>query len=172
MNAKLVHPPPTDAKRPRKLNVLFISLYTQMGGGEFSILHQMKNLDRVLFNPILIAPAEGALTQKLEELGIRVKIVPFPVVPLRDLIRPRIAKSFVQSAFALRRALIEMNVDLIQCSDVLALLLLVPFLVTKPVPVVFSIIFFYERLRAWILNMLAPLFVPAIVVDSKMVRDD
>lgn len=46
------------------------------GGGQFSLLGLLQNIDREQFKPLLVCPFEGSLTTKAKELGITVEIVP------------------------------------------------------------------------------------------------
>ncbi len=52
-------------------NILYISPFTYIGGGEISLLILLKNLDHQMVRPFLICYAEGPLVQKAKKLGIK-----------------------------------------------------------------------------------------------------
>ena len=57
-------------------NILYTSLSGQMlGGGQRSLLLLLERLDRTKFNPFLVCPSEGGLTEKVKKLGIKTRII-------------------------------------------------------------------------------------------------
>jgi glycosyltransferase involved in cell wall biosynthesis len=116
--------------------------------------------------------SDGPLVQKVKSLGIEVYAIPFTVVMLRQILNPRVFSNNLRASRSLTKLLHEQHVDIIQCSDVLALWLLLPALLVRAKPVVYSVTFFHERLRAWMLNLIALPFVSKLVFNSKSVRDD
>jgi glycosyltransferase involved in cell wall biosynthesis len=160
-----------DSQRKQKA-VLFMSLYTEMGGAEYCLYHQIKNLDRARYLPILLVNREGQLTEKLRAQSVEIVVLPFPVVMLKSLIRPAVLGQVFAAARSIKRYIVNAEIDLIQCSDVLSLILLLPAIFAKPKRVVYSVVFFYELSRAVLFNLLAFLFVDRIVTDSCAVRED
>ncbi|MFI5251636.1 MAG: glycosyltransferase family 4 protein [Bacteroidota bacterium] len=160
-----------DSQIPRR-TIAFISLYTEMGGGEFSLYYILKYLDKQRYRPILIVNRDGPLVERVKSLGIEIFRIPFSVVMLKELIRPKNFAQNFRAAIALKKLLAAEHVDIIQCGDVLSFLILLPALLTRPRSVVFSVIFYYEKLRAWLLNLLALVFTAKIVTNSKSVSDD
>jgi glycosyltransferase involved in cell wall biosynthesis len=152
--------------------IAFISLYTEMGGAEYSLFFLLKSLDRDTYRPILVVNSDGPLVHKVKSLGIEVFEIPFTVVMLKQILKPRVFSNNLRASRSLTKLLHEQHVDIIQCSDVLALWLLLPALLVKARPVVYSVTFFHERLRAWMLNLIALPFVSKLVFNSKSVRDD
>lgn len=55
-----------------KINILYISPFPHLGGGEISLLTLLKNLDRERFKSSLICYSEGPFIEKVKELGIEV----------------------------------------------------------------------------------------------------
>ncbi|MBU0502988.1 MAG: glycosyltransferase family 4 protein [Candidatus Omnitrophota bacterium] len=55
-------------------NILYISLFGQIGGGEVSLLSILKNLDRSQFSPCVISYTDGPLIKRIQELNIDVSI--------------------------------------------------------------------------------------------------
>lgn len=58
-------------------NILLTSWYTGLGGGETDLLSLAEFLDPDLWNPHLLLPAEGVLSQKWREHGWQVHITPY-----------------------------------------------------------------------------------------------
>jgi glycosyltransferase involved in cell wall biosynthesis len=157
---------------PAQKTIAFISLYTEMGGAEYSLYFLLKNLDQDKYRPILIVNSDGPLVEKIKSLGIEVFEIPFKVVMLRQILGSGIFFHNFRASKALKKLFREQNVDIIQCSDVLSLWLLLPALFVRTKPVVYSVTFFHEKLRAWLLNLIALPFVSKLVFNSKSVRDD
>lgn len=58
-------------------DLLFITTYTGMGGGETSLLTLVEHLDPALYRPHLCVPREGQLTERWRAHGWPVHITPF-----------------------------------------------------------------------------------------------
>ncbi len=155
-----------------RLTILYVNLYVGMGGGEYSLLHLLKNLDREKFCLIMMFNKRGPFVDKVERLGVETVFFPYEVVILRRLLNPRVFWRNVKASFQIKSFLKSYNVDIIQCSDVLSLLLLLPSLLRLKIPVIYNVIMFYDRARSWLFNPLALFFVKQIVTNSKAVRND
>ncbi len=59
------------------IRVLFTSWYTGLGGGETDLLTLAGALNRSRYEPHLLAPAEGPLTDRWREAGLPVHILPY-----------------------------------------------------------------------------------------------
>lgn len=55
-------------------NILHVSPFSNLGGGEFSLLLELKNLDRKRFRSFCVCYSDGELSKKLKELDIEVTI--------------------------------------------------------------------------------------------------
>jgi glycosyltransferase involved in cell wall biosynthesis len=55
-------------------NILYISAFSHIGGGEISLLLLLKNLDHQMVRPFLICYSEGPFVQKAKALGIKTVI--------------------------------------------------------------------------------------------------
>lgn len=152
--------------------ILYISLYTGMGGGEYGLYYLIKHLDKSRFEPVVLFNERGPLVDRIEELGVRTVILPFRTVMLRQMIIPANFWFNVKAAMILRKFVSEERIQLVQCSDVLALLLLVPSSLRARIRVVYSVIFFYEWTRMVLFNLLAIFMVDRIVSLSKVIKDD
>ena len=149
-----------------------MNLYTEMGGGEYAIYYLVKELDKSRYHPIMLFNKRGAFVEKIESLGIETSIVPFPAVMLKKLIAPNVIWKTMKASRELRRVLKDNAVDLIHCSDVLTLLLIAVPAARCRIPVVYSVIFFYEPARIFLLNVLALLAVKRIIANSGAVKED
>ncbi|MFH1389813.1 MAG: glycosyltransferase, partial [Candidatus Margulisiibacteriota bacterium] len=52
-------------------NILFLEQFSSLGGGQRMLLQLLKGLDRSIYNPCVILPAEGDLTKELTKLGVK-----------------------------------------------------------------------------------------------------
>ena len=59
------------------LNLLFVSSYSDLGGGETVLVTLASSLDRARFRPHLLVPRAGQLSQRWESLGWPVHILPW-----------------------------------------------------------------------------------------------
>ena len=153
-----------------KIRVLLISLYTQFGGGEYGLHYLLKHIDRRKFEPILVVNERGPLVENAESFGIECIVVPFTVVMLQQLIKPGIFWKNLKASFALRRIIISKKIQIVQCQDVLSLLLLLPASLTCRIRIIYNVIFFHESIRVFLLDLLSLFRVRCIAVLSKSVR--
>ena len=59
-------------------NILYLHNKTEISGGEISLLNLWENLDRKMFTPVLIIPAEGEFSRRAKDLKVRVIIYALP----------------------------------------------------------------------------------------------
>lgn len=63
------------------MNILYLSdTGNIIGGGEFSLLAKLENIDRLEFRPFLAAPVEGSLTEAAKGLRVPLRIIPYKKV--------------------------------------------------------------------------------------------
>ena len=60
----------TDSAANNKINILYVSPFSHIGGGEVSILTVISNLDRKVFYPILVCYEDGPFVEKARRSGI------------------------------------------------------------------------------------------------------
>lgn len=156
----------------KRITILFLNLFTWLGGGEYSVYYLVKNIDRSAYRPILLFNKNGPFREKAQAIGAETAIIPYDIVEPKKLLRPRSVLRNIRASFAIKRLIRSEGVDLIQCSDVFALVLLLPALISFRIPVVYSVIVFYGRLRCWFLNLVAILFIRHIVTNSSAVKAD
>lgn len=69
----------TDNKR-QPLRIAFIEQDVRIGGAEINLFCLLERLDRSRFDPVVVCPREGPLTEKLSELGIPWVLVRTPAL--------------------------------------------------------------------------------------------
>jgi glycosyltransferase involved in cell wall biosynthesis len=158
--------------RAARTTIAYINMYTEMGGGEYAIYHLLKNLDRSRYRPIMIFNGRGPFVERVEALGIETVIIPFRSVMLKRLVRPAVIRSAIETSRQMYRYFEHHRVDLIHCTDVLTLLFLARAVWRWRIPVVYNIIFFHDRVRMWLFNLLALALVRRIVTNSHAIRAD
>ncbi len=170
MNGSGVHPLPPSGEH--KLNVLILNVHTEMGGGEYALYYTLRSLDRTRIRPLMLFNRQGAFPDRVRDLGIETLIVPFPAVMLRELISPAVLAGMFRAACRMHRLLREERIDVVQCSDILTLLLVAFPVLVRRLPVIYCVIFFYEWTRMLLFNLLAALLVEKIVANSHAVARD
>ena len=156
----------------RKTNIVFVSLYSEMGGGEYATYNLLKNLDRDRFHPIVLFGGRGTFVDKVQSLGIETLIVPFQPVMLKELVNPMVLRTVLKKSGEISRSLGGRDIDIVHCSDVFSLFLVLKSVLRSRMHVVFNIIFFYEWPRLILFNILAIFFVNEIVTNSHAVARD
>ncbi len=165
-------PHPARPTGEEKVNVLIVNLHTEMGGGEYALYDTLRSLDRTRVRPVMLFNRQGSFPDRLRDLGIDTIILPFPAVMLRELVSPPVLAAMLKASCRMHRLLREERIDVVQCSDVLTLLLLALPVLARRVPVIFCVIFFYEWTRMLLFNLLAAVLVEKIVANSPAVARD
>ncbi|HET7291828.1 MAG TPA: glycosyltransferase family 4 protein [Vicinamibacteria bacterium] len=106
--------------------VLYLNLYATIGGAERALLELVGRLDPARHTPIVALGGEGELVAALRGRGVEAAVVPFPTPPLHGLLWPPTLWRVARAARRLGRQVVERGVRLVQCGDVLGLLLLGP----------------------------------------------
>ena len=156
----------------RKTKIMFVSLYSEMGGGEYATYNLLKNIDRDRFHPVVLFGGPGTFVDKVQSLGIETLIIPFQPVMLKKLARPKVLGNVLKTSGEISRSLSGRDVDIVHCSDVFSLFLILKSVLRSRLRVVFNIIFFYELPRLILFNILAIFFVNEIVTNSRAVSRD
>ena len=152
--------------------ILFINLYTEMGGNEVAVLNLANSLDRSRFTPVMMFNRSGPFANRAEACGIETVIVGYQTVMLHRLAIPGVFWTNIKASRAIYQYLKRADIDIIQCSDVLSLLLICMPVLRLRIPVVYSVVFYYEWLRVLLFNMLALLIVDKIVANSDGVMEE
>ncbi len=162
----------SDANRPRPAKILIINLYTEMGGNEYSMLNLVKALDRARFTPVMLFNAHGPFVEKVEQLGVETAFIPYRSVMLQKLVVPAVCRANAAASRELYRFLRQAEIDIIHCSDVLALMLVFFPVLRLRIPVVYHVVFFYEWMRIVLFNIIALFVVKKIIANSFAVEHD
>ena len=56
--------------------ILFFDHTSKMGGGEISLFNLVTHLDRTRFEPVVVLASDGALRQKLSDMGVETHVLP------------------------------------------------------------------------------------------------
>ncbi|MBI1806078.1 MAG: glycosyltransferase family 4 protein [Ignavibacteria bacterium] len=156
----------------KKITILFINLYTEMGGGEYVIYYLLKELNRSRYEPVMMFNQRGAFVEKVEALGVRTVIVPYQRMMLKELVRPAMFFNAVKASQEIQRFLKQNPIDIIHCSDVLSLAFVAVPVLRFRIPLVYNVVFFYEWTRIIAFNILALFTVRMIVAHSLAVKKD
>jgi len=95
-------------EKNKKYNILYTSSFGSLkGGGQRSLLLLLKNLDKEKYNPYLLVPESGELSDAAKALAI--KVIEYPISSLRSLNLAATMRSFGR----LRKIIEKFNIDLI-----------------------------------------------------------
>ena len=67
-------------KENLKTKIMFLHSGAELYGADQILLTVVSNIDKSKFEPIVVLPNEGPLVSKLIENGIRVEIIPYPII--------------------------------------------------------------------------------------------
>lgn len=160
------------SKEINKITVLYFNLFTWLGGGEYSVFHLVSNLDHSQYRPLMLFNKDGPFVEKLRAAGIETVIIPFAVAKPLSLLKPQNIIKNWKASLQILDLVRDRQVSIVQCSDVYALLLLIPSLLRFRLKMVYNLIIFYSVLRYWFFNILTFLFIDRIVATSNIVKND
>lgn len=158
--------------RTHRVTIGCFSLFTWLGGGEYAMYYLMKSIDQKRFRPILIVNRQGPLTEKAGKSGIEIIIVPFVVAKPVEMLTLKNITLNIRASLEISRIIQQRQVDVIHCTDIFSIFLLLPALARKRMPVIFNMIVFYSLFRSWLLNFFSFLCIDHIVTNSSAVRND
>jgi glycosyltransferase involved in cell wall biosynthesis len=151
--------------------VLFLNLYSSLGGAENALLHLLAALDRTRCRPLVVVGREGPLVDALRAQGVETIVLPFPAPPLWHLALPWILWRELRAAWRLRRLVREAGAGIIHAGDVLGLLLALPARLSGA-RVVYQVNYLGGRLRLLLMNVAALLCARRVLVFSEAQRRD
>ena len=146
--------------------VLYLSLYTTIGGAERALLELLGAADISRFRPLVVVPGEGPLPSALAARGFEVCREAFPTPPLHALFRPQVARALLAAAWRLRRLARTRGVRLFHCGDLLAALLLLPASWPRG-RVLYQVNYIGGAPRRWLLNLLGLFTLHKVVAYSR-----
>lgn len=71
-----------------KYKILFVNLFSEIGGAETSLLYLLEKLDKTKFEPIVIVPKRGYFSERLKEIGVKTIYLPLPGFLIQTLFIP------------------------------------------------------------------------------------
>ena len=96
-----------------KQRILYLTYHTEIGGGETSLIYLLQKLDKHIFAPLVVVPAVGQVSQRLQKLDIPVQIIPMSGFFWRKLFIPGLSLRTLWRLFKLvkefRPRLIHVN---------------------------------------------------------------
>lgn len=160
-----------EQNQPQKIPVLFVNLYAEMGGGEYAVYNLAKLLDPERFEPIFLFNKSGPFVDKIEALGVKTVLIPYEGVMLQRLLHPRIFWSNFKASLTLRQYIKAHSIQIIHCTDVFSLLLLLPAFLLHRIQIVYNVIMYYNAVQCAAFNVLGLLMVRCIVAPSQAVKN-
>lgn len=106
------------------MKVLYVNSSASGYGGEICLLEMVTRLSIRGFEPLVVLPEEGILTEKLREKGISFRVMPLAVIDRRIFKSAGFAKfwrNFIPSIVALRRIIKEERVALVHSNTSIVL---------------------------------------------------
>ena len=96
-----------------RYKILYLTYHPQIGGGETMLINLLLNLNKELFEPIVVVPKKGQLTEKLKQLNIQTHILPMNGYLIRTFFVPGMSPfgiyQFLRLAKKLKPHLIHVN---------------------------------------------------------------
>lgn len=147
------------------IRILFTSWYTGLGGGETDLLTLAEALDRSRYQPHLLLPAEGQLSERWRGAGFPAHILPY-----------RGASTFfipaIWSRFPVVRRMSELlrrqHIDLVQ-SDYHSLPLIAPAARSAGIPISWTVWGWWYKPKPWQRAFFRQ--IPVAVARSRSIRD-
>lgn len=129
--------------------ILYLSAFSEIGGGETSLLYLLSKLNKKKFTPIVVLPKEGQLSNQLRQAHITVYIIPFSPYSWRFLFLPGCTPSALLKLFRLCRTqrpkLIHLNHPILSLyGGLIGKLLKIPVITTAHGP--WDIYYFFHDL--------------------------
>jgi len=145
--------------------ILFASWYTGLGGGETDLLTLAESLDADRYDPHLLLPSDGQLTERWREMGWQVHIVPFRGATTFFI--PQIWERFpVVDAFA---NLLQREQIALVHSDYHTLPMIAPACRRADVPIMWTVHGWWFKPKLWQHNFFRS--ITTAVARSQAVRD-
>lgn len=95
--------------------VLYANPTHKMGGAEFSLLALMEKLNRRLYEPILLCPSDGLLSQMCHERNIKTLFLPSIPPPAGRAITAY--RTLLQNAFFIKRLIQKFDISLVHSNS-------------------------------------------------------
>ena len=153
------------------MKVLYLNLYSDLGGGEFSLLHLARLLDRKI-KPLFLFARPGSFSRRLDAMGVETMVLGYEPAMVSRLLLPTLLFRNLRAGFALARLIRVRQIDLVHCTDLFSLLLLLPAFLKTRIPIVYNVIMFYNRPQSRLFRLLSAIMIKRIVAPSQAIRND
>src|SRR3972149_7965926 len=153
------------------LTLLYLNLYSALGGGELSLPHLARLPDRKI-KPLFLFARPGSFSRRLDAMGIETMVLGYAPTVLSRLFLPSLFLKNLRAGFALARLIRGRQIDLVHCTDLFSLLLLLPAFLKTRIPIVYNVIMFYNRPQGLLFRWLASGMVRCIVAPSRAIMAD
>jgi len=106
------------------MKILYVNSSASGYGGEICLLEMVTRLSARGFEPLVVLPEKGVLTEKLREKGIPFRIMPLAIID-RRIFKPagfvRFCRNFIPSIVVLKRIIKEEKVALVHSNTSIVL---------------------------------------------------
>ncbi|MGR3173252.1 MAG: glycosyltransferase family 4 protein [Candidatus Scalindua sp.] len=93
-----------------KYNILFLDIFSHIGGAEASLLLLLKHIDKTKFNPVCVIPETGPLYERIKILKIKVEIIPLKTINFPFIL------GYLRTVWQLTRLIKKRRIDLVVCN--------------------------------------------------------
>lgn len=105
-------------------------------------------------------------------MGAETLMVDYAPAMVSRLWLPSLFFKNLRAGFALSRLIRERRIDVVHCTDLFSLLLLLPAFFRTRIPIVYNVIMFYNRPQSLLFRWLSSMMVKRIVATSHAIRND
>lgn len=96
--------------KKRKYNILFIDIFSLIGGAQVSMLLLLKYIDRTKFNLICAIPESGPVSERIKALNVKVEIIPLKSINFPFLL------GYLRTVWQLTQFVRRNKIDLVVCN--------------------------------------------------------
>ena len=146
--------------------ILYLTQFSEIGGGETILLSLLEKLDRKIFKPYVVVPKSGQLSRRLKQLGIKTYLLDLPPYLIRTFFvpgaSPHLMNRFIRLTKTIQPDLIHANhLTLAIYGGLAGKLLKIPVVATAHGP--WDAIYFYQ-------DLVTNLFVNKIIVPTAEIK--
>lgn len=98
------------SEKTEPFKVLYLDSVSVIGGAEISLLTLLKNLNRKMFDPLVILPERGMLCDRVQALNIELKLLPLNKINIRN------PMPYLKTVWSLVKILRNHKIDILHCN--------------------------------------------------------